>query len=61
MEIYAKLIPVNTAMITTVTYDSEGNRVERIIYIEELKDGHVDLIVRGENCLPKRLGDKMFW
>ena len=59
VELYAE-IRAGVGMITVVTYDKSGQRVERKIYIEEQPEGHVHLIVKGEN-LPKRLMDTVFW
>lgn len=59
MEVYAEL-KTNMGVFTVVTY-AGGRRVERRIYVEEKEGGHVDLVVRGEDGLPKRLEDEVFW
>ena len=59
MEVYAKL-KHKVGQFIVVTYDG-GRRVERHLFVEEKTDGHVDLIIKNEDGVPKRLGDGMFW
>ena len=60
MELYASMSQ-DIGVITVVTYDSQGFRHEKRVYVEEDQDGRAWLIVRGSWGDPKLLDDNHFW
>lgn len=60
MEVYANMRK-DIGELIVVSYNEKAERIERKIYIEETKDGHINLVIKGENGLPKKLPDTVFW
>ena len=58
MEVYTETNK-NTCKFIIVTYNSKGDRIERFFFLEEIKDGDVELILKDDGT-PKRFND-VFW